>query len=309
MSGTSKAKGRLSNHLKPLGQIELAATLATLRYLRDEKRMSAREMCEGLSNFRSIHEGPIHDETREDNDGLPHFFPDETTVRRGLKKNRVSDPIALGLNLWLKTAFSHLYQRHLHDELIRSEEVFVRTTRVVLGGDGALKLGRIRQLEGQYRLIRPHHLDPGRSAIMELFTIGGTTSPYECSLVSKFDNEYGRPSGTTVTGRIVPHSNRLIALMGNATKAQIVIHFDSLEVDDHTNTTSALRGIMIASVGNLPSSAYPLQCVRVEPGEPFKPHVLSADEVGRLPKSAREALTRGSVAWRREDYRAFGRKR
>lgn len=309
MPETPKQKGRLPDHVKPLGPTERSATLATLRYLRDEHRMRARAMCDAMLAFAGEYIGPVHDEARKDNGDLPHFAPDETSIRRAMNRNRVSDPIALALNLWLKSAFSHLYHRHLHDELIRTEEVFVRTTRVVLGGDGALKLQRIRQLEGNYKLVRPHHLDPGKAAIAEHFRIGGIRSPYECSLVSKFQNDYGRPSGTTVNGRIVPHSNRLIALMGNATKAQLVIHFDNLEIDDHTNTASAMRGIMIASVGNLPSSAYPIQCIRVDPDEEFQPHVLTSEEVARLPKSAREALTRGSVAWRSEDFRPFARKR
>lgn len=314
MNDQGKTKGRPRDHLAPLDPVERSATVATLRFLRREKKMKAPAICDELSTFsEKFYKLVASGDALGAIEGVdePNFLPDETTIRRAINIGAASDAILLGLNLWLKDGYSHLYKRHRHEEMVRANEVFVRASRAVLGGDDKLELSRINQLQGRYRLIRPYHLEPRRKAIAELFTIGTNASPYECCVISKFENEHGRADGTEASGRIVPHAQRAMVLLGNslAGRSHLILHFDHIAIDGHSKMAVAMRGIVIASIGSHPSSAYPLQCIRLEPDDAFEPHVLSAEEVGRLPQSAKQALDRGSVYWNAEDYTPWGQKR
>lgn len=85
------------------------ATFATLQYLRRERGIKARDICDALAGLGEGHE---LDRTPQQlkYSGAPNFLPDENAVHRAITCGRATEGVTAALNLWLNLEHRSLYR-------------------------------------------------------------------------------------------------------------------------------------------------------------------------------------------------------
>jgi hypothetical protein len=244
----------------------------------------------------------------------PEFDADDNTISRALKGHIPYNELVNAIYLWMATMHKSFYKPLEAEEYARENETGVSETRLLLGHDRTLNLNKAQDLAGTYKLYRPSHNDPKNTIIVSKLIIGHDAiagenhdkSYFNCSYESEYSQD-DKVTTTLATGKIVPHGQRVLALLTTLRKGNFVILFDRIYGDTDSSLFQSLGGIMIAAIIDGPASAWPIYALRVDdPKAEFEFTDYHATDLKNLPRGVWDRLRRGAIYWADETFPGFG---
>jgi hypothetical protein len=248
------------------------------------------------------------------------FDPDLKTIKKLMEtREPINDWHMWGFFLWFQNDYGkELLQKQIGEQLKRKEQG-VKSLRLMLGHWEPVQAGRMQSLQGSYKLYRPSHVSPTEKIIISQLDIGKEDNHFFCSLSSKFNDSYNKPREDFFRGHIIPHGNKLMAIMfdsvtnyeepgfrypGIGVDGNIILHFDDVDYSANDEAVQGLSGIVLMAVGSGPASAWPILARRLAEGEVFEPSELDAADFPSLPRPIQQSLSRGAVHWDHSYYQS-----
>jgi len=296
---------RKKNHKKPLPAATTEAVCETLIDIARDRKWDPTRIAKEIQEFYFEHDTvfSFKDDELIEEDFLLHT----DTIRRIIADCRIaSHGTAKSLFLWLSAKFPV----ELRSRLTASKELFVASCREAFGHTPNPRPDKMERFSGRYKLFRPFHMDPRHRFTVELLTIGSSDSPFDCSLSCRYVED-GILRGTDSKGHAVPHGPKIFLLLSveGDRHSNLLIYFDRVERDyiirqnGEERDVIGMSGNMIASVGTIdPASAWPCFARRLGPDEDFEPFTSADGDIAALPERAKDALARGAIYWRAEDF-------
>jgi hypothetical protein len=241
----------------------------------------------------------------------PEFDADDNTIGRVLKNHIPSNQLTNAIYLWMATSYKSVYDPLEEQERARETEKDVSAIRLLLGHSNELNLAKAKDFAGTYRLFRPSHNDPNDVIMVTKFVIGKDAlsageSDFSCSYESEYVED-GKETATEAVGKIIPHGQRLLAVLTTLGKGNFFILFDRAYRETDASSFQSMGGIMMAAVTDGPASAWPVFAARVDdPRAEFEYSQYDASELTSLPRSVWNRLRRGAIYWADETFPGFG---
>jgi hypothetical protein len=296
--------GRKSKHLSPLSDVDKHAVAELISELATTQGWTPTMI------FRMLGKA-IEAIGSEDLIDYAEFDPDLKTIKKLIEsKEPINDWHMWGFFLWLRNDYGKdLLDKQIGEQLKRKEQGIV-SLRGLLGIWSQVNSGDMKSIQGDYKLYRPSHVAPMAKIIVSKLTVGKEDDYFHCALSSKFNDTYGTERTDFFRGHIVPHGQKLMAIMFDSVtnyeepgvrfsersiKGNLVLHFDDVDYTANDEAVRGLNGIVLMSVGAGPASAWPIIARRAEEG--FEPCELDASDFASLPEPIQDSLGRGAVHW------------
>lgn len=314
--------------LKPLSEVDALATIECIAAVKQLEHWNGTQFLEAFAGAHMALEDEDYVEfSRQDVD----FGAEPSTLSRLSRTNYSTRSRYLkGLYLWFSKCYGNiLKEKQSEERLYRDERQVLR-----LGDLLGTELDRLSPhfpeaaapFLGTYKLYRPFHGDPLNQIQVSKLTMGSKKSPFTCKIEScHFDERLGEDRTIIGLGKFVPNKRNAataIFQLENAAAPEpeyignrglggnyiLTIHSPEWGTDDHGSHLSFFSGIMVATLGNKPPSAWPVFAMAHRSKKKLEPHVLSAAEMADLPQIVPEELSRGGVYWNEQDSpRTFDR--
>ena len=301
--GETRGRKAETPGIEPLDPLSSIAALRTLAAVRERERWSYRKAAEEVSNFGRSDKG--RDRARATK-FEPDFEFDDNTLYRAIRNNRPPyDAASKAIWLWADANEQSLYLEIYMEEQLAAEEGLVSSLKEALGHGPDFDFEKVAAFSGTYRLYRPHHLKPKQAVIVSKLTIGDGDSLFDCTLESRFEDEFGDERRDFAEGKIVPHGPRMMAILTSPStaRANFFLYFDDVDhVHEETSAVRKMGGILLSAAGSNAASAWPIYARRVANGGTCEPATLTLQQLANLPKVVQDRLDRGAVYWRSLDF-------
>lgn len=242
----------------------------------------------------------------------PRFQIDDNTLNRLIKNNIIPYRNAINaIYLWVKTKFSKIYDECEYEVRLTYTATTVGGIKELLGHGRDLNINKTRSFEGVYALYRPFHLSPKDHVTIALFEIGrnvignsNISSEFNCKYYSEYI-EYGHNKKTFAEGKVIPHGDRLLAILSTEGKGSFTILFDEVNESHDSYERDNMGGILIAAL-NKKSSAWPVFVQRFSSKDDFKIGTINASELYGMNPEIFNRLRRGAIHWSDDLFTGFG---
>lgn len=307
--GTRRPRGRPTHLGRELPLASRRAAIRTLATVHSGEGWSLRQCADAFGQAgREMTKDKLFEELWGDLE--PTFDADDNVLSRCIKQGHLPyNQLVNGLYLWMLTYYRDEFQRIEDEEKMRENEVAVSAISHLLANDAELNFKDARMFGGTYTLFRPSHVHPNNEIHRVKFIIGSEAhapngpSEFNCSYESRYE-DHGRVRSTIATGKIIPHYNRLMAIMTTGSKGSFILMFDNIAGDHSGKQIDVMGGIMISAATGV-SSAWPVYARRTDPSAfEFKTH--TAEELPSLGRGPWDRLRRGNIYWADETFPGFG---
>lgn len=304
-TGDPRGRPRLAGEELPIEHRR--AAIRTLASIKSQKRWTIQECLAELSragiDLRKTH-------SKQCENLAAQFTASKTVIHRCIAENYIPyRQLTNGIYLWMSVKFKKDFERTLREERMQENEKAVYSIKDLLAHGSDLNFEKARSLAGVYSLYRPSHVRPDDEILCARFIIGrnalktGDKSEFNCSYESRYDDS-GRERSTVATGKMIPHHDRLIAILTTSLKGSFILMFDDIAGDHAKSKVDTMGGIMIAAATGV-SSAWPIYARRTDPRAfQFKTH--TAEELPSLGRGPWDRLRRGNIYWADETFPGFG---
>lgn len=304
-SGSSRGRPKLEGEELTIEQRR--AAIRTFAYVRAQKGWTIQECIAQLSRagieLRKSH-------PKKCSDFAAKFTADKTVIHRCLAESYIPyRQLVNGIHLWMSIKFKKEYHRIFREEYAQINEIAVHSIKDLLGHGSDLNFEKARAFAGTYSLFRPSHVYPNEQIQRVKFVIGldantpGSKSEFNCSYESRYE-DHGRTRSTVATGKIIPHSDRLLAILTTSTKGSFILMFDDVAGDHSALQYDTMGGIMISAATSA-SSAWPIYAHRTD-AKTFEFKTHQAEELESLGRGPWDRLRRGNIYWADETFPGFG---
>ena len=285
--------GRLRKHPNPLRETELFATQASLSEIVRTGTMTQTAIANAIAEFEDSDQ--FRNVSKNDFANCVFAMHDSTISNWLRNKTSISHWYAWAIFLWIKENFSHIIEKKLREETLKSKVRFVSIFNEMLG------IGYPPEytdtVSGTFQLYRPSFGNPDQEVMASILTIGSSESRFDCELRSEYQDRSGKNLTEHFRGKIVPEGDRMMCMLFvPKTHSTLIIHFHTIESENNDEgNISYMEGVMLAAAGTYPSSACPVFAMRPADGIEPKIAIIPASEFDNLPAGARDTLARGNV--------------
>lgn len=293
--------GRKPKHPNPLSNVHAVAAMSVLNKIRKDNGWSESETIRQVADAAL---SPKIQELDPEELGYAQFDFDPVTFKKVTSEDvKLNENNKWGIYLWMREYYGNDLKISVMEETLRQKEQLIHSFNKLFGYD-ELNTDIAGAIGGHYNLYRPFYSDPHERIIVQRLIVGEGDSIFNCTITGEYEvspNDFVRDE---FKGKIIPQGDRVAAVLRipNNFRGSMSIQFDELDINSGGSEVKSMSGLMVTTIGNARSSAWPILADRVKADEPINHPIISRSEFGSIPAKVLEALDRGSVHWNAKHY-------